>query len=285
MAGSNTFFQGRYAVLLTKHRKEQVIKPTLEKAVGVNVIVETGFDTDRLGTFTREIERPGSQLDTARLKARKGMELTGLDIGLASEGSFGSHPVMLWVPWNVEIVLLLDKKANLEIYGEYAGFNTNYAHEIVSSFTEAENFARKVGFPEHWLVLRPDNERHQSIVKDINDWEHLKEAVAWGVARSIAGKVFLETDMRAHANPTRMGNIQKATENLVEKINRQCPRCGTPGFSVTKTKKGLPCEWCGGPTEEIMAVVFTCARCAFSQEEVKGPEERAPAGRCPYCNP
>jgi ribosomal protein L37E len=213
------------------------------------------------------------------------MELTGLDIGLASEGSFGPHPVMPWVPWNVEIVLLVDQKEKLEICGEYASFNTNDAHEIVSNFTEAENFARKVGFPEHWLVLRPDNERHQSIVKDINDWEHLKEAVVWGIARSATGKVFLETDMRAHANPTRMANIQKAAENLVEKMKKQCPRCGTPGFSVTDRKKGLPCEWCGRPTEEIMAVVFTCARCGFSREEIKAPDERAPAGRCQYCNP
>ncbi len=285
MAGINAFFQGRSAVLLTKHGKEQVIKPTLENAVGIHVIVETRFDTDRFGTFTREIERPGSQLDTVRLKARKGMELTGLDIGLASEGSFGPHPVMPWVPWNVEIVLLVDQKENLEICGEYASFNTNYAHVIVSNFQEAENFARKVGFPEHWLVLRPDNERHQSIFKDINDWEHLKEAVAWGIAKSTVGKVFLETDMRAHANPTRMGNIQKAAENLVQKIKKQCPRCGTPGFSVTDRKKGLPCEWCGRPTEEIRAVVYTCARCGFSQEEIKDPDERAPAGCCQYCNP
>jgi hypothetical protein len=115
MADGSSFFEGRSAVLLTKHGKEQVIKPTLEKAVGVHVIIETGFNIDRFGTFTREIERPGSQLDTARLKAKKGMELTGLDIGLASEGSFGPHPVMPWVPWNVEIVLLVDQKEKLEI--------------------------------------------------------------------------------------------------------------------------------------------------------------------------
>ncbi|MEW6697204.1 MAG: DUF6671 family protein [Bacillota bacterium] len=285
MADGSSFFAGRRAVLLTKHRKEQVIRPVLEKAAGCQIIVEAGFDTDQFGAFTREISRPGSQLDAARLKAEKGMELTGIDIGLASEGSFGSHPLIPFVPWNVEIVLLADQKEKLEICGQWANSETNYNHRMITSLQEAEEFARKTGFPEHWLALRPDHERHQSVVKDINTWERLKDAVRWGFAKSADGKIFLETDMRAHANPTRMRNIQKAAENLAEKIKQQCPRCDTPGFSVTGVQKGLPCEECNRPTEGIKAIVYTCKRCGFSREEKTSENERAPAGRCPYCNP
>lgn len=285
MAGGSSLFAGRCAVLLTKHRKEQVIKPVLEKAAGFQIIVEAGFDTDQFGSFTREISRPGSQLDAARLKAEKGMELAGTDIGLASEGSFNSHPLIPFVPWNVEFVLLVDQKEKLEICGQCANSETNYNHRLITSLEEAEEFARKAGFPEHWLALRPDNERQQSVVKDINTWEHLKDAVWWGLAKSAGGKVFLETDMRAHANPTRMRNIQKAAENLAEKIQQQCPHCAIPGFSVTGVQKGLPCEECGRPTEEIKARVFTCKRCGFYREEKASERERAPAGRCPYCNP
>jgi hypothetical protein len=285
MAGGSSFFEGQRAVLLTKHRKERVIKPALERVTGCHVIVETGFDTDQFGTFTREVSRPGSQLDTARLKARKGMELTGLDIGLASEGSFGPHPLIPFAPWNVEIVLLVDQKESLEICGECANGETNYAHATVTGLQEAEDFARKVGFPEHWLVLRPDNERHQSLVKGINDWEQLRDAVRWGLTRASAGELFLETDMRAHANPTRMRNIQKAAADLARKMRRQCPRCGTPGFSVTGKVRGLPCEWCGRPTEEIRARVYTCRRCGFVREKTMPGGKRASAGLCQYCNP
>lgn len=76
MADGSCFFKGRRIVLLTKHGKEMVIKPTLEKATGCQVIVDTSFDTDQLGTFTREIARHGTQLEAARCKAQKGMELT-----------------------------------------------------------------------------------------------------------------------------------------------------------------------------------------------------------------
>jgi hypothetical protein len=285
VAEGSSLFEGRRAVLLTKHGKEQVIKPTLEKATGCQIIVEVGFDTDQYGTFTREISRPGSQLDVARLKAEKGMELAGVDIGLASEGSFGSHPLISFVPWNVEIVLLADRRKKLEILGQCANSETNYSHRMITSLREAEEFARKAGFPEHWLVLRPDNERHQAMVKGINTWEHLQDAVRWGFTRSAAGTVFLETDMRAHANPTRMRNIRRAAEDLAKKTKRQCPLCGTPGFSVTGVEKGLPCEWCGRPTEEVKARVFACGRCGFAREGRMPQGKRAPAGRCQYCNP
>jgi hypothetical protein len=285
MFEGDSFFKGRRAVLLTRHRKEQVIKTVLEEALDCDIIVEAGFDTDSFGTFTRQIDRPGSQIDTARLKAIKGMELTGIDIGLASEGSFAPHPLIPFLPWNLEIVLLLDKRENLEIFGEYAGSETNYSHMLIAGFPEAEDFALKAGFPEHWLVLRPDNDRHQSVIKAINTWEHLKDAVKWGLGKSTTGKVFLETDMRAHANPTRMINIGKAAENLARKIKQKCPRCGTPGFSVVERKSGLPCEWCERPTEGIKALVFACRRCGFSKEETTPRNVKAPAGRCQYCNP
>jgi len=253
--------------------------------MGCQIMVEALFDTDQFGTFTREISRPGSQLEVARLKAVKGMELAGVDIGIASEGSFGPHPLIPFVPWNFEIVLLLDQKEKLEICGQSATFETNYAQESIATWQEAEYFARKAGFEKHWLVLRPDNERHPSLVKGINTWESLKEAVGWGIANSSTGKVFLETDMRAHANPTRMRNIQKAAKDLANKIKKHCPRCGTPGFSVTSVIRGLPCELCSQPTEEIKARVFACGRCGFAKDQRIPRSKRAPAGQCPYCNP
>ena len=77
----------------------------------------SGFDTDLLGTFTRETARGGSQLDAARRKARKGMELSGLDAGLASEGSFGPDPFAEMVPWNVALIAWLDDRMGIEVVG------------------------------------------------------------------------------------------------------------------------------------------------------------------------
>ena len=42
--------------------------------------------------------------------------------------------------------------------------------------------------------------------------------------------VYTETDMRSVFNPTRINVIEKANEQLVEKIKSVCPNCKIPGF-------------------------------------------------------
>ena len=98
-------YAGRQVALLTQHGKERVIAPVLEAALGCRVERVARYDTDLLGTFTRDIPRAGTQLDAARRKARLGMELAGLPLGLASEGSFGPDPFTGMFPWNVEFLI------------------------------------------------------------------------------------------------------------------------------------------------------------------------------------
>ena len=50
-------FEGRKLLIATKHKKEIVIAPILEKELGVTCFVAPDLDTDELGTFTGEVER------------------------------------------------------------------------------------------------------------------------------------------------------------------------------------------------------------------------------------
>ncbi len=97
--------------------------------------------------------------------------------------------------------------------------------------------------------------------------------------------MFLETDVRAHANPTRMENIRLAAEDLVKKLNSRCPACGLPGFWIVERIVGLPCEDCGAPTRETRAEVHGCLKCAHRATRERTDMTAAPAGRCDYCNP
>ena len=84
--------------LLTQHGKELLVAPVLGTALGCQVERVTGYDTDLLGTFTRETPRAGSQIEAARKKARIGIQLSGLPLGLASEGAFGTDPYTQMLP-------------------------------------------------------------------------------------------------------------------------------------------------------------------------------------------
>ena len=104
-------YTGRAAVLATKHDKLPLVAPPLA-AVGREVLA-VAVDTDRLGTFTGEIPRPGSPRDTAIAKARLAMAATGSSLGLASEGSIGPHPATPLLTVDVELLVLVDDELDI----------------------------------------------------------------------------------------------------------------------------------------------------------------------------
>jgi len=277
-------YQGRRIALLTQHGKERVIAPVLDTALGCRVEQVSGFDTDTLGTFTRDIPRAGTQLEAARKKARVGMERSGLPLGLASEGAFGPDPMTGLFPWNVELLIFIDDERGIEVTGVAQGA-TNFSHLLTADWAAAAAFAKQAEFPVHHLVVRPESEDDPRIRKGIADWTTLETAFSAALAESANGQVFIETDVRAHANPTRMINIGLATENLAKKLCSLCPDCGTPGFWIVERVPGLPCADCGAPTRETRAEIHGCLKCAHRETREQADLQSADPGRCDYCNP
>lgn len=283
-----SLFTNRVAVLATMHQKQRVIAPLLEESLGLKVVVPQDFDTDAFGTFTREIKRPGNQLEAARLKAEKALAITGETLAIASEGTFGPHPAFPYVSLNRELVILLDRANELEMVGQEASTETNYAHKSVTTIQDAYKFADEIGFPEHGLIVMVDasSQSQDEIFKGIITEEQLRQAVTSALAKSPHGKVHIETDMRAMHNPTRMKIIEKATHDLIKKINQLCPTCSWPGFGVVERRQGLPCALCNFPTLMALSVVYKCKKCNFTQD-VLFPDglDKADPSYCAYCNP
>ena len=280
---SSVYAESRVA-LLTQHGKEGVIASVLDTALGCRVERVTGYDTDLLGTFTRDIPRAGMQLEAARKKARIGMQLSGLSLGLASEGSFDADPMVGMFPWNVEFLIFLDDERDLEVVGVAQG-KANFSHLLTDDWAAVAAYAKQAGFPAHHLVLRPESENDPRMRKGIAAWVALEAAFAWALAASASGRVFVETDLRAHANPTRMDNIRLAAEDLVKKLRSLCPSCGTPGFWIVERVAGLPCAACGAPTRETRTEILGCLKCAHRETRERADRQYADPGRCDSCNP
>lgn len=281
-------YSGHYAgariALLTKHAKERVIAPALEETLGCSVEVVSGYDTDLLGTFTRETPRQGTQLEAAVRKARIGMELAGAQLGVASEGSFGRDPYVGMLPWDLEIVVLVDEVRGLTVAGSAQGPAVS-DHVTTGDWTQAVRFAEKSGFPTHGLVARPDSSVDVRIIKGIDSWDAYKDAFAAAKGLSASGTVFIEVDLRAHANPTRMEVIKRAAEDLASRLRSHCPSCEAPGFWSVERVGGLPCSACGSPTRETVSEVWGCLRCEARESRGASPDRLADPGRCDYCNP
>lgn len=276
-------WEGRPLAIATMHHKEKVIAPLLREGLGVQPCVPPTLNTDQFGTFTREIARRQTPLATARLKCQEAMRLANTDLAVASEGSFGQHPVLFFSPADEEIVLLIDRKNQLEIVGHALSTTTNFAAQEVKTEKELFAFADKIGFPEHALVLRPSEKDLRPIFKGITSHELLLQA--FHELKGPFGSAFAETDMRAMYNPTRMQVIREATQDLVRKAIRECPACGTPGYSIRESESGLPCAQCGQATQSVKAYIYQCAKCSHQQTIPVQDKSKEDPVYCDFCNP
>jgi len=263
---------------LTCHQKEKVVAPVLLKQ-GYVIRTVNDFDTDNLGTFTGEVERALTQAQTALKKAQMATELTQCRYGLGSEGSFGPHPQVYLLPWNLEVLALWDRLHEHAIYAIFGSSATNFASEKINSVDHALSFAQKIGFPSHGLILGTPTDSY--FTKGIKDAAVLTDHVH--AALKISASVWLETDMRAHMNPSRMQTIQQTAEKLSALLQSFCPHCKLPGYGLTEMLKGAPCEICASPTRIPSAEKWGCLHCKFS--EIHPLLELAPAKNCDVCNP
>lgn len=277
-------YYGRNVALLTQHGKERVIAPVLEPGLGCSIELVTGFDTDLLGTFTRETPRAGTQLEAARRKAQKGMELSGVSLGIASEGSFGPDPFTAMFPWNVELLIWIDNDLGIEVVGVAQGAARS-GHIQSGNWQDVEAFAKREDFPAHQLVVRPDGPNDSRVCKDISDWTRLKTCFEISMEQSSSGQVFVELDLRAFANPSRMQFIEQAVTDLLQRMQSSCPACDAPGFWISERKPGLPCASCGLPTSSYRCEVWTCVRCEHRRDCDRTDRSSADPAHCAHCNP
>jgi hypothetical protein len=150
------YYAGASFALLTKHANEREIAPRFQQVLGASVTLVDSFDTDTPGSFTRDVPRFGSQLDAARRKAELAIELSGIPLGLGSEGSFAPGPFGL-VSYNLEVLTLIDSQRGLEITGSVR----LPGHHPSGSFGDWDKltaFAEDMKFPSHAVVLRPNGE-------------------------------------------------------------------------------------------------------------------------------
>lgn len=277
-------FEERVLVVATMHGKEKILGPLAEKELGVKVIIPANINTDEFGTFTGEKPRIKSPIETAREKAEAAMKLTGCDLAIASEGSFGPHPILGIVPANEEWLLFTDKKNQLEIIIRELSTETNYNSQICRNIEELMAFAKSAGFPEHGLIIRSKNHGTEPIQKGIQEENILRSVAKLFIEKE--SEFIVETDMRSMMNPMRRKVIVSAGEKLMKKLKSTCPSCHFPGFDVEEVLSGLPCSQCSLPGRSPLTYILRCKKCGYENRK-DFPHEKTTEDPmyCDYCNP
>lgn len=281
---NNHKYSGENVFFATKHLKEIALKPLLAQ-LDLNCI-PIEVDTDQFGTFSGEVERTSGVRETLRLKIQAAIKMRPeARFFLASEGSFGPHPFIGFIPSDHEALLLFDKKLNIEIYVEEVSTKTNHAEIEFGPSDDLDGFLSQIGFPEHGIIVKPKG-NSTKVFKNLKTLHEVQQAVLNSFQESSEPKIILLTDMRAHFNPTRMDVIKKAGEKLIESLCSFCPSCHAPGFSISRSVAGLCCEECGLPTSIAKDVIWSCVKCEYTEQKKRPDGLRSvSASNCDFCNP
>lgn len=271
-------YSGARAALLTRHAKGSVIGPILRDGLAIEVIETDAFDTDRLGTFTGEIERILGPLDCARRKAELAIECTGLPVGLGSEGSFGRGPLGPLGTWNTELIACHHAPHGWTIVGRAQG-PCSVRREVVHDMAAALDFARQI--PADQALIVSSGSRHFKALYGI---DAVAAATAACLALAPRTPVTIDFDLRAQHSPERRARISAAARDLLRRLDSLCPRCGRPDFCADLRIPGLPCADCGEPTQAAREHVARCPACGL-EAHYPVPGGEADPQYCGACNP
>lgn len=269
------------AALLTKHQKLALIAPALAEA-GINIELTEAFDTDRLGTFSAEVPRTLSPLDCVKAKAKLAAELTGLPLGIGSEGSFGGGPAPGLLNWDDELLCLFDSTRQQYVIASSSGpvaLSDLQADTLEKIYTHIDQHPVAQGWICH---------HSQGMLKGLSGRQALEQALQQADLVQPCGKlrevVRLTPDFRAHLCPARQDYIQQAARQLADRLRSHCPHCTAPDFWRKKAEAGLPCSACHYPTQRVKHYIKACDCCSYTEVEAAA-ELSADPGHCPLCNP
>lgn len=283
-------YANRRIALASLHGKERILARPLRVGLGLTLCHARSVNTDRFGSFGGEQARVADALSTCRRKAEAALEALGLELGIASEGSFGPHPAVPMLPVGHEWMTFVDRRDGLVISEQLLSRTTNFSSCSGADPDSIAGWLRQVGFPQHALMVRPlapDGEESGAwLAKGVGDADQLAAVMAAAVRRSPRRLAWLETDMRAHCNPTRQVAIRQLAFRLVRRIGQACPACEAPGWGVLGTVVGLPCASCGLATELVQRELLGCTVCGLRQDRPRRDGRRAADPlHCAYCNP
>ncbi|MBQ1782602.1 MAG: hypothetical protein II007_03020 [Gammaproteobacteria bacterium] len=275
-------YQGRPVLVATRHGKADPLQRPFGRCLGVNLWSPADLDTDRFGTFSGEVARPGSPEAMLHAKIQLARAEYDAPLALASEGSYGPHPWLPGAALGQEWLLWQDAEQNLTVMEQLWTLRVHYGAYDVSSVAELRPAMQRCGWPQLALTLAT-SQPGLPVYKALRDLSEIEQC--WQQLQAASGSaVVVATDMRAHLHPGRQRAIGRLGARLAHRLACSCPACGRPGFGRWQWQHGLPCADCDSPTSQRWRRWLRCDHCGHGQPQSAVATSADPRW-CPRCNP
>jgi len=227
-------YSGKVAIISTKHAKSIAIAPPLWNTLGMSTL-EYVWDTDKLCTAGDQRDSEKAIIERAREKCEMAFYRLGpkADYIIATEGSFTTRSTGAFSRGHTEVIYFIDRPRKLHLHLSLASNNTNFNRARISSLDDLFAFAEQADFPSHFLLMRPSGHFSSNPVqRQIERYKDLAKTFLRLSKHSPDRTVWVETDMRAWANPSRMQVIRDLSNVLAMRLLRLSNETFVAGSSV-----------------------------------------------------
>jgi len=218
---------GAPVLIATMHGKEEVLGPMLAN-LGFKVLLPLGYDTDALGTFSGDVRRPGTAFDAALEKARRACKATGVMRAVSSEGSYRPCQTLFPGATSAELLAFVDLENDFSCVEYLTDLPTRFVKGRVPAdinAPETQALLSAMDWPTVKAMVVPFDPGFgvmpTQVYKGLGDAASLEQAMQECAVHSSDGMVHLETDLRAHMNPTRMASVAKVGEHLANRLRAE----------------------------------------------------------------
>jgi hypothetical protein len=227
-------------LIATMHGKEQVLGPALA-SIGFRALLPINYDTDALGTFSGDVRRPGTAFEAVLEKARRACDVTGVARAVASEGTYRPCQTLFPGARNAELLSFVDRERGVEWVEYVVDTPTRFVSgRVPPDFhaPEVQALLKRIGWPQVKVLVVPHDPikgvQPEQVFKGLASEREITDALKHCANLSDDAQAHMETDLRAHMNPTRMSSIARASERLIARLSAEgYPHRLAAGLAVT----------------------------------------------------
>lgn len=218
----NSPYAGKVVILNSNEAKSIAIGPPLWERLRMSTLeYVSNWGEDNSSIY--DVYREEDLVSLARQQCDVVIERLGnkAEYIIATEGAILQDSTMPSPRQHLEVIYFIDRPHGFHLHLSRSSTITNYERGEMNSLEDLFAFAKRVQFPSQSLLIGPNGSSNvDASLMQVNHYDDLVGAFIASMKLSPVQSVWVETDMRAWANPSRMQVIRELSASLALQLSK-----------------------------------------------------------------